>query len=152
VETKLAGEAMLWDSLPYHMRRIRSDRPPELDREELDPGLELAEITRFRPRGRTRQLFAFDVDVLEPLILVLPMQRFKGWHLELDGEPHPLFATGPDMLGVHVPRGAHRLIFRWKMPAWHWATLIATFAAMAFVLGVWARAIYRRARGRRSLR
>jgi hypothetical protein len=77
------------------------------------------------------------------------MQRFKGWHLELDGKLHPLFNTGPDLIGVHVPRGAHRLVFRWKMPAWHFATLVAAFASLALVLGVWAHALYRRARGRR---
>jgi hypothetical protein len=152
VEAKISGQTTLWDLLPLHMRRTRTVRPPEFEREELDPGLELADITRFRPRGRTRQLFAFDVDLIEPLVLVLPMQRFKGWHLELDGEPHPLFNTGPDLIGVHVPRGAHRLVFRWTMPTWHLVTLVAAFAALALVLGIWARAIYRRARGRRALK
>jgi len=151
VETKVSGETTLWDMLPFHMRRTRSNRPSELEREELDPGLELADIISFQPRGRTRQLFAYDVDTLEPLVLVLPMELFDGWHLELDGKEHPLFATGPDLIGVHVPRGAHRLVFRWKMPARHWAMLIAAFAGLALVLGVWARAIFRRARGRREL-
>jgi hypothetical protein len=152
VETKIAGQTSLWDLLPFHMRRTRKKDPKTQQREELDPGLELVDITTHLPRGRTRQLFAFDVDLLEPLVLLLPTQRFDGWHAELDGKPHPVFNTGPDLVGVHVPSGAHRLVFRWSMLGWHLATLIASLIAAVFVLGVWSRAIYHRARGLRYRR
>jgi hypothetical protein len=152
VDAEPAGQTSVWERLPAKMQRIRSKRPQELEREELDPGFEVAEIKRYQPRGRSHQLFAFDVDALEPLVLVLPTQLFQGWQAELDGKPHPLFATGPDLVGVRLPSGAHRLVFRWQMPGWHKATLVASLLALVLVVGIWAVAIFRRARGRRRVK
>jgi hypothetical protein len=38
------------------------------------------------------------------------------------------------MVGTLLPKGAHRLAFRWLMPAWHKVALIMSLAALAVVL------------------
>jgi hypothetical protein len=133
-----------WLALPADQQRLRSDRPPELEREELDPGLERVTLTQRFPRGRSYQYYEFDVDALEPVIAVLPVNNVPGWRADLDGEPWPVFSTGPDMAGVRLPAGAHRLVFWWEMPAAHRAARWLTLAALLLVLLDWSRALVRR--------
>jgi hypothetical protein len=120
------------------------NQKPDDERDELDPGLEVADIEMLTPPARTFQRYWFDVDNLKPIVAVLPVENAPGWSATLDGAPHPLFSTGPDLIGVRIPRGAHRLSFQWKMPARHLAWVLVSLAAVLWVLGVWARAIYRR--------
>lgn len=124
----------------------------EEQREEIDPGLDVSEAEMLDLRHKTFQRFAFDVDNLRPVIAVLPMERVPGWTASLDGAPIPAFATGPDLVGVYLPRGAHRLEIRWEMPTRHVLSLLLTLAALAIVVAAWAAGAARAvasARGRR---
>ncbi len=139
-----------WDLLPEEMKPIVGLNREE-EREELDPGIEIAQIEMIMPRSPTYQHFIFDVDNIEPIVVVLPMEMVDGWSAVLDGEPISSFATGPDLVGVSLPRGAHRLSFIWKMPTRHWVMVFISLAALLFVAGVWSRAFWRRATGKRAL-
>jgi hypothetical protein len=141
----------VWALLPEEYRPARPGGRED-DREELDPGLEISDIRMRSLHKRSFQRFVFDVDNLRPLVAVLPMESVPGWGATLDGKPLPAFAAGPDMVGVHLPAGAHRLEFEWRMPTRHLLSLLASLAALAVVLGLWiggaARALAR-GRGRR---
>ena len=65
------------------------------------------------------------------------MQAVPGWTATLDGEPHPTFGAGPDLVGVLVPKGAHRLSFTWKMPPLGWVSLAMTLSGLLVVLCIW---------------
>jgi hypothetical protein len=105
--------------------------------EELDPGFDIADVTQLSTNLYSVQDFVFDVDTLESLIAVLPMQAAPGWGATLDGEPLSTFATGPDMVGMIIPEGAHRLEVSWKMP---WLGRFSSYLSaigLLFVLAVW---------------
>jgi hypothetical protein len=142
------GGKSVWTLLPEEYRPASAGGQVD-DREELDPGLEVSEVRMRNLHKRSFQQFVFDVDNLRPVVAVLPMESVPGWGATLDGKPLPSFATGPDMVGVHVPAGAHRLEFVWRMPTRHLLSLLASLTALAIVLGLWiggaARAV---ARGR----
>jgi hypothetical protein len=130
------GGRSVWDLLPEEYRPARPGGQEDA-REELDPGLEISDIRMRSLHKRSFQRFVFDVDNLRPLVAVLPMESVPGWGATLDGKPLPEFATGPDMVGVHLPAGAHRLEFDWRMPTRHILSLLASLAALAVVLGLW---------------
>jgi hypothetical protein len=130
----------VWEVLPADMKRPANAKPERDHREERDPGYERAWV-KFRKRPtRTFQSFTFDVDSLEPLAAVLPMEAGPGWKASLDGKPLPAFPTGPDMLGVYLPKGAHRLDFYWQMPFNQGIMVWVSLLAVAVVLGIWLRA------------
>jgi hypothetical protein len=124
----------------------------EEEREELDPGLEISDVRMLDLGRRSFQEFAFDVDNLKPVVAVLPMESVPGWSATLDGKPIPALASGPDLLGVYLPAGAHRLGFEWRMPARHRLALLASLAALAAVLGLSIVRGVRRAAGRDLVR
>ncbi|MDJ0765473.1 MAG: hypothetical protein QNJ97_21005 [Myxococcota bacterium] len=131
------SEKTLWDVLPASMQRPPEAKGEKIHREEQDPGFENAWVERQKSPTRRFQKFVFNVDVLEPMIAVLPMETVPGWHAALDGKPLPAFATGPDLLGVHLPKGAHQLVFYWEMPRWHKLTVWISLLALAIVIGIW---------------
>ncbi len=135
-----------WDILPKAMKRPSSAKPEKNHREELDPAFEFAEIKRLPDPDRSPQNFAFDIDLLEPILAVLPMQAVPGWKATLNGKPLVTFPTGPDMVGVYLPKGAHRLVFYWEMIYWHLITIWVTLLAVAVVIGIWIHAVVRRVR------
>ncbi len=132
---------LVWDLLPGN-----KPTPHSLARdhcEELDPGFKVAEVTSLTEHNRLSvQRFAYDVDALRSVIAILPMQAVPGWTAMLDGAPLPIFAAGPDMVGVYIPEGAHRLEFVWKLPPLGFWTLVATLVALAIVLIVLSRAAF----------
>ncbi|MCP4603279.1 MAG: hypothetical protein GY847_22650 [Proteobacteria bacterium] len=129
----------LWDLLPDAMQRPPKAKPERDHREEQDPGFEKVWVSRIESRYRSFQNFAFDVDVLEPTVAVLPMEAAPGWKATLNSQVLPAFSTGPDLVGVLLPKGAHRLAFKWEMPLWHQGTVWVLFIAIAIVLGIWIR-------------
>jgi hypothetical protein len=138
VKAVLSGEKPLWEQLPEGYRPERAAAGPrEEEREELDPGFEISEVRSINLRVRSYQHFVFDVDNIEPIVAVLPMESVPGWGATLDGAPLPTFSTGPDMVGVRLPAGAHRLELEWRMPLKHRISLFASLAALAIVLGLW---------------
>ena len=128
------------------MKIVSRKHGTRFHREERDPGLDVATVTQLREGSSSVQNFAFDVDLLKPLVAILPMQAAPGWGATLDGISLPSFPAGPDMVGVYLPKGAHRLVFSWRMPMrdklWGAISLIA----LGFVLLIWIRAIRRRVR------
>lgn len=118
--------------------------------EELDPGFEIADIKRLTTNRYSVQRYVFDVDTLEDMVMVLPTQAAPGWGATLDGKPHPTFSTGPDMVGMVIPEGAHRLEIDWRMPRLGWISLWLSVAGLLFVLGIWIFDAVRKFRGRRA--
>ena len=135
----------LWDFLPKSPPV--SKIPAKDHREELDPGFMVADVTALTDNNRLSvQRFAYDVDALKPVTAILPMEAVPGWTATLDDKPIPVFASGPDMLGVRIPEGAHRLVFTWKMPLLGSATLAVSLITLAFVLFILGLAGYRAVR------
>ena len=142
------GMKSTWDLLPGPRPLARG--APDGEREELDPGLDASEIEMLDLGRKSFQRFVFDVDNLKPVVALLPMEAVPGWSASLDGARTPSFAAGPDLVGVYMPAGAHRLELRWDMPARHVAWLIVSLAALAAVLAAWAVRAFRAARSPRG--
>ncbi len=124
-----------WADLP---RFEGTQRPVPKDHlEELDPGFEIADITPLTTNLYSVQRYAFDIDALEELVAVLPTEAAPGWGATLDGKPLPTFATGPDMVGMVIPEGAHRLEVTWKMPWLGWFSVYLSLFGLLVVISVW---------------
>jgi hypothetical protein len=145
--TLVAPKTAPWDALPATFARDASAVAEADHHEEQDPGLENASIRLVSEEPRRFQYFSYDVDLFEPSILILPMERAPGWNATLDGRPLPTFPSGPDMTGVYVGAGAHRVVFHWDMPAWHRALIWVSLGALAAVLGLCVTSAVRRRRG-----
>ncbi len=130
---------IIWDIFPNEkvIPKIQAkDR-----REEIDPGFDIVYVDALVDNNRySVQRYAYDVDVLRPAVAILPMQAVPGWTATLNDIPTYVFAAGPDMVGVFLPEGAHRLVFTWKLPALGLITLITSLVALAFVLIILGRA------------
>jgi hypothetical protein len=133
LETVLAKtDRAIWDYLPQ-ARKGKAASTGLLEADE--PAFERIDITRYDDPRHTNQRYRFDVDVLEPVVVVLPTAAVSGWSASIDGAPLTIFKTGPDMVGTLLPRGAHRIVFRWSMPGWHKALLITSITALIVALG-----------------
>lgn len=142
------GNSPIWDALPESMKATKFEKAPS-ENDELDPGLEVATVEMLEPPMRTFQNYWFDVDNTEPVVALLPVENFPGWTVDIDGDKGQLFSAGPDLVGVHLPRGAHRLAFHWSMPTAHRVWLWVSIATSAWVLMVWFLAIVSRLLRRR---
>jgi hypothetical protein len=91
-------------------------------------------IDRVGKRGIPDRL-AFDVDAPEPTVIFLSMEYFDGWGAEIDGAPATAVPGGPDLVSVAVPRGKHRLEFRFTLTPSETATLYLSLLAWLGVLG-----------------
>ncbi len=126
----------IWSVLPGKKRgRSRSTRTPA--RDERNPAFEIATIDQLDIGRPSLQRFLFDVELLEPIVAVLPMTSAPGWNAMLDGSPIGLHPAGPNMMAVSLPRGAHRLVFNWKMPNSHIAALMSSLIALLVVALSW---------------
>lgn len=144
VETVALGEKpknRVWDLWPEQRRTPRI--PTRDHREESDPGFEKASVTRLTKNSRSVQYFAFDVDVLDPVVAILPMEAVPGWNIILDGKPAYTTAAGPDLVGVYLNEGAHRVEFRWELPPLGFVSLLMTFISLGIVLIVLLPAAWR---------
>lgn len=145
VSTTDPKDRPLWSVLPDSMRAERV-KQSAVERDELDPGLDAASVEELFPPKRTFQNYWFDVDALEPVVAILPVQPVPGWSVEVDGAPGKLFPAGPDLMSVHLAPGAHRIAFRWEMPTRHAVWLLISAAALLWTLTVWGFAIAARVR------
>ncbi|MDD5309788.1 MAG: hypothetical protein PHU25_20930 [Deltaproteobacteria bacterium] len=114
------------------------DLLPAPRQDATDRASSLSEIRFVRPKKLTAQRYAFDIEFLGPLLALLPTEAAPGWTTSLDGRPLPTFPSGPDMLGVRLPAGAHRVVFSWRMPpadrAAAWASVLGLAMALASLL------------------
>ncbi len=124
----------IWDQLPEDMKQPPKSKDKKYARYELGPGFRNVWITRHKDPKRSVQNFTFDIDALETKVMILPMEAAPGWKAALDGKPLAAFPSGPDLVGVVLPRGAHQLDFYWEMPLWHKATIWASLLGVLFVL------------------
>jgi hypothetical protein len=123
---------LFWDLLPKPtFERPRTAKAENAHREETDPVYDIAEVRAVVPKVRTRQNYFFDVDLLEPVVAVLPNDAAPGWSATLNGQPLPTFPAGPNLVGVELPAGAHRLVMRWRLTQMH---QLANFASLAAVI------------------
>ncbi|MBW2276934.1 MAG: hypothetical protein JRF63_05540, partial [Deltaproteobacteria bacterium] len=132
---RASADRQIWSFLPLAPSRKGSDG---------------VEIESYDDPVRSSQRYTFDVDVLEPSVIVLPTAAVSGWNAQLGDQPLKIFATGPDMVGALLPAGAHRLKLTWKMPGWQTALLTTSVVALviallALVLGLVGRVMLRRA-------
>jgi hypothetical protein len=138
----LKPKKSFWDLLPN--KKANPKVQVKDHREEMDPGFEIADVTELSDNNRLSvQRFAFDVDALRPTTTILPTEAVPGWTATLDDKPMPLFAAGPDLVGVVIPEGAHRLVFTWLMPKIHKLALIVSLSTLALVIGILGLAGYR---------
>jgi len=144
VTARVLGETESpWVGLPAS---INSAMPTGgTEREEMDPGLEVTRLRHLKSGQHTRQRFVYDIENVEPVVAVLPLERYPGWKAYRNGEEIPVFATGPDLVGVNLEPGVHRLNLVWEMPLRDRLCIVWTLLAVLFVLGVWIRRIVLRA-------
>jgi len=105
-----------------------------LGRREKGGGPDRVEVKAVPWTTRSNQRFAFDVAAPRGSLLVLPTEAVPGWTARIDGEAAPVFPAGPDLVGVFVGAGSHRLELEWGMPGWHSATLWVSLAALLAAL------------------
>lgn len=139
-----------WTAVPKEINSAPT-RINIAQREEIDPGLEIAQIERIKPKMHSRQQFVFDVENIQPVIATIPMGRYPGWRAYLNGKEIPIFSTGPDLVGVHLKKGVHRLKLKWEMPFRHKIMIYTTILALLFILVVWARRTTRCVRDERYI-
>ena len=139
-----------WPALPKEINSASANLRVTLH-EELDPGLEIAQIDRVKPKRHTYQQFVFDVENIEPIIAVLPLNRYPGWKAYVNGKEVPLFAAGPDLVAVHLERGVHRVKFLWEMPTRNRFMVFLSLLALLVVLGFWIRRVVVCTRNERCL-
>lgn len=137
---ELGASQSPWTALPREINSATANMRTTL-REEHDPGLEIAQIEHLKPERHTYQHFVFDVENVEPIIAVLPLNNYPGWNAYLNGESIPAFSTGPDMVGVYLPKGVHRLKFKWEMPPHHRFTIYLSLLSLLVIIGIWIRRI-----------
>ena len=134
----------VWSVLPASFKRPSGTRPEKNHREEQDPGFENVWVQPLKNPAHSTQRFAFDVDALQPSIVILPMEAASGWQTTLNGRPLMTFPTGPDLVGAYLPKGAHRLVFTWQTPLFFAISLWITLGAVAAVFAIWSVALMRR--------
>ncbi len=129
-----------WQALPKEINSAGTNMRIT-QREENDPGLEVTQIEPVKPSKHTLQQFVFDVENIEPVIAVLPLNLYPGWKAYLNGEEIPTFATGPDLVGVHLESGVHRLKLKWEMPLHHRLLVVLCLLSLLLVIGFWIRRV-----------
>ena len=149
--TAIATDEAPLQKLPAHMKPPPSSTNRVRERDEENPVFEQAHIALVPPKRHTFQHFAFDAELLQPMSAVLPMENYPGWKAYLDGREIPVFSTGPNLVGVHLPRGVHRVRFAWEMPARDRAMLWLSIVSALLVVVYWVRRSVRAVRDPRSV-
>jgi len=68
-----------------------------------------------------------------PGLVVLADRWDKGWRADLDGKVVPILIVNHAILGVVVPAGAHRLVFRYQPTSFAWGLRMAGLALMVIL-------------------
>jgi uncharacterized membrane protein YfhO len=90
-----------------------------------------------------------DVHAPEDGFLLLADTFYPGWIAKVDGVPTPIYRANGSLRAVQVPKGLHRVRFRYEAPA-YMRGLRISLVALALLL-LWAAAaivVDRRARSR----
>ena len=85
-----------------------------------------------------------DARPTRPGLLVLNDAWMPGWEATVDGHRVPIRRANYLVRGVLLPAGAHRVVFRYPVPASLWLGLGLSVATLAGLLGAWIRRWRRR--------
>ncbi len=135
--TELTPGRPLWDMLAGSAVYDRSGidkRRVLAPRDEKNPVFDTVFLYQHPAPDHSYQRFEYNIDLLKSSLVVLPMLYMPGWRASLDGEPIAASPTGPGLVGAVIPQGAHHLVFYWRMPKWHLATLVASLVSAGVVL------------------
>ena len=81
---------------------------------------------------------AVDVTTADTVLLVVTDTDYPGWRAFIDGQPTRLYRTDAVFRGVGVPRGTHRVAFRYRLIVLWQGLGIAAAAALVALGWVWA--------------
>jgi hypothetical protein len=94
--------------------------------------------TASRPQDSTLQIlvqqparFAARALLAEDRLLATSVYQDGGWHLLLDGEPHPTFAANGPFLAAWLPAGEHRMEMIYRAPGLIPGLMLAALALTA---------------------
>ena len=74
-----------------------------------------------------------EVDMSRAGSLLLSASYVPGWHVSVDGRSAPTEMLAPALTGVRVPKGVHRVVFRYEGFAWYpelWSASALSLAAL----------------------
>ena len=103
---------------------------PGADRDVPAP----ARVVSYRPEE-----VVVDARPTRPGLLVLNDAWMPGWEATVDGHRVPIRRANYLVRGVLLPAGAHRVVFRYPVPASLWLGLGLSVATLAGLLGAWIR-------------
>ncbi len=78
---------------------------------------------------------AIEVDAAQPGVLVLTDTYYRGWEATLDGQRTPILRADYAFRGVAVPRGSHRVEFRYRPPS-VWLGILVSAVGFLIVVAV----------------
>jgi hypothetical protein len=97
------------------------------------PGTDVqAELSQSRVVEETHGLNRFTARVEVSAsggFLVLKASYHSNWKATLDGQPVHVCPMAPNMLGIHIPRGSHEVIFRYVTPPLQKVAFVLTIMA-----------------------
>ncbi len=84
----------------------------------------VAHVTHYQPHS-----VEVKAEMAAPGLMVLSDTYYPGWHVSVDGSPAQLVRVNHALRGVFVPRGSHRVVFRFAPRVFYvgLAVTIATF-------------------------
>ena len=125
--TEVASASVAWVKL--HRDRLRDtavvEEPLRVELSADAAARALISVTDYRHTA-----VAIDVTTADAVLLVLTDTDYPGWHAFVDGKPTRLYRTDALFRGVVVPRGTHRVEFRYQALVF-WRGLSIAAAALA---------------------
>jgi hypothetical protein len=104
------------------------------------------------PAGRAR-IISYEPDrvvisatAARPATVVLSDLWFQGWNAKVDGAAVDVARVDYLLRGVHVGRGAHRIVFSYQPASWRFARLLTGLAIVALAAAVAITLLRRRIR------
>jgi hypothetical protein len=86
----------------------KADLPTKLDAEVIYPELDI------KPVHYKNDKIELSIDAVKDGILVGLNAWSPFWTVEIDGQPAQMFPANHAFWGVVMPRGKHRVVFRYK--------------------------------------
>jgi hypothetical protein len=80
------------------------------------------------------QVAVLDATLESPGIVVLADVFYPGWELEIDGQPAPIYRVNRMMRGAAVPKGKHRLVYRYNPATFRVGRVVSVGGLAALVI------------------